>query len=85
MFVIAGGTNRVIDFEAGTDRLAIGGLTAGGFAARGTQVGEHLHVAFDAGDLYLAWTTLDDLTGQDVLIRPPPAASGRRTSDTGSR
>ena len=57
-----------MDFEAGSDRLAIAGLTASGLSARATQVGEHLHVALDGGDLYLAWTTLDDLAGQDVLI-----------------
>ena len=67
-FVIAGGVNWVMDFEAGTDRLAIAGLAAGELPARATQVGEHLHVALDDGALYLAWTTLDDLAGQDVLI-----------------
>ena len=68
MFEIAGGTNWVMDFEAGSDRLAIAGLTAGGLAARATQDGEHLYIALDDGDLYLAWTTLDDLAGHDVLI-----------------
>ena len=38
------------------------------WTARATQVGEHLHIMLDGGDLYLAWTTLDDLAGQDVLI-----------------
>ena len=68
VFVVAGGTNWVMDFEAGSDRLAITGLTAGGLASRATEVGEHLRIALDDGDLYLAWTTLDDLAGQDVLI-----------------
>ena len=63
------GPNWVIDFEAGTDRHDLPGLdTEAQWTARATQVGEHLHIAFDGGDLYLAWTTLDDLAGQDVLI-----------------
>ena len=67
--MVARGTNLVIDFEAGTDRLDLPGLdTEAQWTARATQVGEHLHIALDGGDLYLAWTTLDDLAGQDVLI-----------------
>ena len=59
----------MIDSEAGPDRLDLPGIdTDGQWTARATQVGEHLHIAFDGGGLYLAWTTLDDLVGQDVPI-----------------
>ena len=75
MFVVAGGTNWVMDFEAGSDRLAIAGLTAGGLAARATEVGEHLRITLDDGDLYLAWTTLDNLAGQDTRVPHPPSAN----------
>ena len=58
-----------MDFEAGSDRLDLPGLeTEAQWTARATQVGEHLHIALDGGDLYFAWTTLDDLAGQDVPI-----------------
>lgn len=54
----------MIDFEAGTDRHDLPGIdTEAQWTARATQVGEHLHIALDGGDLYLAWTTLDDLGG----------------------
>lgn len=69
VFVVARGTNLVIDFEAGTDRLDLPGIdTETQWTARATLVGEHFHIAFDGGDLYLAWTTLDDFAGQDVPI-----------------
>ena len=42
-------------------------MTEEGFTAGATQLGSHLHVALDDGDLYLAWTTLSELAGQDVL------------------
>ena len=62
-------TNWMIDSEARMDRLDLPGIdTKGQWTARATQVGEHLHIALDGGDLYLAWTTLDDLAGQDVPI-----------------
>lgn len=67
-FVIAGGRNWVMDFEPGTDRLWIRGLTEDGFTAAARQVGEHVHVLLDDGDLHLAWTTLGELAGQDVLV-----------------
>ena len=63
------GPTCAIDFDGGTDRLDLPDLdTEAQWTARATQVGEHLHIALDGGDLYLAWTTLDDLAGQDVLI-----------------
>ena len=55
-----------MDFQAGADRLSGPGLAAG--LARAAQDGEHLKVAFDGGELYLAFTTLDDLAGHDVLV-----------------
>ena len=54
-----------MDFEAGDDRLAAPGLAAR--LAGAEQKGEHLHAAFDGGELYLAFTTLDDLAGHDLL------------------
>ena len=58
-----------MDFEAGVDRLQAPDLTTdGALRATATQAGEHLHIAFEGGDLYLAWTTLDDLSGHDVLL-----------------
>ena len=64
MFVVTRGTNWMIDSEAVTDRLDLSGIDAEGqWTARATQVGEHLHIALDGGDLYLAWTMLDDLGG----------------------
>ena len=68
VFVIEGGLNWVMDFEAGVDRLEAEGLTEQEFTARATQVGEHLHVQLDDGDLYLAGTTLAELAGQDLLV-----------------
>ena len=50
-----------MDFQAGDDRLSAPGL------AGAQQKGEHLHAAFDGGELYLAFTTLDDLAGHDLL------------------
>ena len=46
-------------------RRAFGPLRAG---RPRSQDGEHLCIALDDGDLYFAWTTLDDLTGHGVLI-----------------
>ena len=43
-------------------------MTEEGFTAGATQLGLHLRVALDDGDLYLAWTTLSELAGQDVLV-----------------
>ena len=68
-FVIAGGVNWIMDFEAGIDRIEVPGMDDAGLRAAASQVGDHLHVAFEGGDpgstpagagLYLAWTTLDE-------------------------
>ena len=67
VFVVAGGTNWVMDFAPGSDRFEISGMTETGFRAAATQVGDHVHVALDGGDLYLAWTTLAALEGVDLL------------------
>ena len=66
-FVVAAGRNWVMDFEPGVDRIEASGLTDDNLAARATQVGEHLHIAFHGGDLYLASTTLADLAGFDLV------------------
>ena len=56
-----------MDFAPGSDRFEISGMTETGFRAAATQVGDHVHVALDGGDLYLAWTTLAALEGVDLL------------------
>ena len=66
-FVVTGGQNWIMDFEPGVDRLVIDGMTEAALRAGATQAGEHLHVAFDGGDLYLAWTSLAALDGYDLL------------------
>lgn len=70
MFVVARGTKLGDRLSMdGPDRLDLPGLdTEAQWTACATQGGEHLHIALDDGDLYLAWTTLDDLAGQDVPI-----------------
>ena len=68
-FVFAGGTNWVMDFESGTDRLSgTGYATSAEVRGAATQVGAHLHIELDGGgDLYLAWTTLGELAGQELV------------------
>ena len=69
-FGIEGGRNWIMDFEPGTDRLSgTGSATSAEVRAAATQVGHHLHIQLDGGgDLYLAWTTLGELSGVDVLV-----------------
>ena len=67
-FFITGTLSWIMDFEPGTDRLALAGMSPGELAAHATQIGQHLHIAHDGGDLYLAWTTLDELAEHDVLL-----------------
>ena len=57
--------SRPLGHLAGLRRRAFGPLRAG---RPRSQDGEHMYIALDDGDLYLAWTTLDDLAGHDVLI-----------------
>ena len=66
-FVIAGGVSWIMDFEPGIDRIEVPGMDDAGFRAAASQLGDHLHVAFEGGDLYLAWTTLAGLEGVDLL------------------
>ena len=68
-FYFNGGRNWVMDFEPGTDRLANTGYeTSAEVRAAATQVGYHVHVELaDGGDLYLAWTTLGELAGQELV------------------
>ena len=75
-FVIAGGLNWIMDFEPGIDRIETLGMDEADFRAAASQLGDHLHVAFEGGDpgltpagagLYLAWTTLAGLEGVDLL------------------
>ena len=68
-FVFAGGRNWVMDFEPGTDRLDTGHETSAEVRAAATQVGAHVHIelADDGGDVYLAWTTLGELAGQELV------------------
>ena len=59
-----------MDFEPGTDRITETGFESSAEArAAATQVGAHLHIELDGGgDLYLAWTTLGELAGVDLLV-----------------
>ena len=68
-FILAGGVSWVMDFEAGVDRLDLPGIaTDAALRSAATQVGEHLRIEFDGGDVFLAWTTLDALEGASVLL-----------------
>ena len=65
-FVIAGGTNWVMDFDD-ADRLFLG-MTLPEVQAAATQLGEHLHIALaGGGDLYLANTTLAEIEADHLL------------------
>lgn len=55
----------LMDFEA-SDRLDIG-LTLPELQNRATEVGPHLHVDLPGGNLYLAWTTLDEVGEANLL------------------
>ena len=58
-----------MDFEPGTDRLGIPGLaTDAALRAGADQVGEHVRIGFDGGELFLAWTTVGALDGVDLLV-----------------
>ena len=67
-FIVEGGRNWLMDFEPGIDRVSVEGLTVAEANAAARQVGYHVHVPFDGGDVYLAWTTLGELAGVDVLV-----------------
>ena len=95
VFVIAGGTNWIMDFELGIDRIEVPGMDDAGFRAAASQVGDHLHVAFEGGDpgltpagagLYLAWTTPAALEGVDpACVAPAPTVpvGARSRADRG--
>ena len=68
-FVIRGGVNWVMDFDESTDWLRIPGIeTDSELIASATQAGGHVHIAFGDGDLYLAWTTLEELSGWPIVF-----------------
>ena len=68
-FVIRGGVNWVMDFDEATDWLRIPGIeTDSELIASATQVGGHVRIAFDDGDLYLAWTTVEDISGWPIVF-----------------
>ena len=69
-FDVNGGINWIMDFEPGTDRIdaTLGaGQTIQSIA---TEQGDHLLLDFGSGGgrVWLAWTTLADLAGVDVLL-----------------
>ena len=68
-FVFAGGRNWVMDFEPGTDRLSAPGFeTSTEVRAAAVQVGAHVQIELDGGgDVFLAWTTLGELAGQELV------------------
>ena len=55
------GRNWVMDYDPLVDRLEFEGPVV-----EATQVGAHVRLHFDDGDLYLAWTQLGEL--DDVLM-----------------
>ena len=67
--MIAGGTNWLMDFEPGTDRLSAPGFeTSAEVRAAAVQVGAHVQIELDGGgDVYLAWTTLGELADVSLL------------------
>ena len=65
-FVVSGGANWIMDL-AGEDRIEGLGMTLSQVQAAATQQGAHLHVAFDGGDLYLAFRTIADVD-TDALV-----------------
>ena len=68
-FIITGGRNWIMDFSPGADWLSVRGIsTDAQLLANATQVGDHLHIGFYGGDLYLAWTTLAELEGWPVAL-----------------
>ena len=62
-FVVAGGTNWLMDFEPGTDRLGGTGFeTSAEVRAAAVQVGAHVQIELaEGGDVYPAWTRLGEL------------------------
>ena len=54
-----------MDFD-GADLLDMG-MTFSGLRAAATQLGPHLHIAFEGGSLYLANTTLADVEADNLL------------------
>ena len=69
-FVIVGGTSWIMDFDAGDgDQIQLPGVTDANVAGHATQVGGHLRVEGEGGmEVFLAWTTLGELAGQDVFL-----------------
>ena len=68
-FILSGAANWVMDFEPGTDRLEVPGLTTDtALRASADQAGEHVRIGFDGGELYLAWTTVGALDWVDLLV-----------------
>ena len=65
-FVIAGGRNWIMDFEPGVDRFAASQAREVPGSAI-TQAGEHVRIDFEDGEVYLAWTTLGELAGHDLV------------------
>ena len=67
VFVIRGGVNWIMDFDA-SDRLDLG-MTLSQVQAAATQQGEHLHIALaGGGDLYIANTVLADIEADNLIV-----------------
>ena len=66
-FVVAGGRNWIMDFEPGVDRLAASQAREVPGSSI-TQAGEHVRIDLGDGDIYLAWTTVSEVTGADALV-----------------
>ena len=68
-FVVTGGRNWLMDFQPGTDRIALTGTTEAALRESAVQLEEHLLLTGAGGEqIYMAWTTLAQLEGVDLLV-----------------
>ena len=68
-FVVSGGLSWLMDFQPGTDRIALSGTTEADLRAGAQQQGHHLLLTGAGGEqIYLAWTTLSELDGADLML-----------------
>ena len=57
LFVLVGGTNWIMDWQAEVDRIQAPGLDEGS----ATQLGHHLRLEFDGGEVFFANTTISNV------------------------
>ena len=66
-FVIPRGLKWIMDYDPTSDRLDIQ-MSRDRIEDKATQLGEHLHIDLGDGDLYLANTTMADITEDNVIL-----------------